>query len=619
MLTDKYHLPHNAIRIDEFNFMLNSVDLNKDYYFYRDLRMLFLKKQIESNTLKIYHRKYNSNLLNHKDSNVRMIYQSCIDNPNDENLEKLLSCQYTEAKTFKQVFNETVRDYTEFFAFLGLLPTYYKGKSGGEKKHFVTARLIDYRNKKISLEDLLLDFKFRNSSKDYDSLTMYQISLRPFVVALKVLQHYFDAGFTKIHSTILSAIVLYSKSENIDAFYSIFNDPTKEISDYKSNFPLESFSAIHKELIRATLFLRPYLIEMKYVNRVGKFYVKGDKKIENANYCERVAFCNSNIGLLTLTPVVGKLLFTLYEYSKKNISILNISDFFDSNVSRDDKNFLIDQLQTLGCIEKSDDLSIKVLEKKKQISVNPYSDFFDYEESKYVQSVINLNIYSESQSFFARNVSFENEMNLIRPIALGSDGEKYEKALYNLLKNYFNLFNVKWLGANATGQRLSDLYLKVNILDGTIKKTIAIIVECKAGKAIKAFDERKEVDDVLNSLAKESQQIDGVWYWVVDGDSLPSVDDHGGYRDNALSKSFIEKLNVIQFSISESMRIPTIVTAFSFDAINNYLCYLYDKIGNIHPNINSLNRLNVPHFWRWSKKFMNLQYVIVHKELSLGA
>ena len=26
----------------------------------------------------------------------------------------------------------------------------------------------------------------------------------------------------------------------------------------------------------------------------------------------------------------------------------------------------------------------------------------------------------------------------------------------------------------------------------------------------------------------------------------------------------------------------------------------------------------VPHFWRWSKKFMNLQYVMIHKELNIG-
>ena len=151
-----------------------------------------------------------------------------------------------------------------------------------------------------------------------------------------------------------------------------------------------------------------------------------------------------------------------------------------------------------------------------------------------------------------------------------------------------------------------------------VTKNIVIIVECKAGRAIRSFDERKEIDDVTNTLSRTNERIDGVWYWVVDGDSLPSVDEHGGYRSNSLSKSFIEKLNDIQFSVSEYMRVPTIVTAFSFEAIKNYISYLYDKVGVKNNNIISLNKVNVPHFWRWSKKFMNLQYVMVHKELRLG-
>ena len=170
VLTQKYHLPHNAIRIDEFNFMLECIDLNKEFYSYKELRLLFLKEQIKQDVLKIFHKKYDSNLKEHLNLQIREIYTRCINNPTDENLNDLLNCQYSKAKTFKQIFNETTRDYTEFFAFLGLLPTYYKGKAGGENKHFVSERLREYRKGEVSLEQLILDFKYRNSSKNYEVL-----------------------------------------------------------------------------------------------------------------------------------------------------------------------------------------------------------------------------------------------------------------------------------------------------------------------------------------------------------------------------------------------------------------------------------------------------------------
>jgi len=179
------------------------------------------------------------------------------------------------------------------------------------------------------------------------------------------------------------------------------------------------------------------------------------------------------------------------------------------------------------------------------------------------------------------------------------------------------LFNVNWYGANSIGQRLSDITLVTKIQNEDRIQNIVIIIECKAGNAIRAYDERKERADVINTLTKIKQnehQIDGVWYWVVNGNSLPSVDSHGGYRRNEYSKSFVEKLNDIQFSVSEMMRVPAIVTGFSFDSIKNYLCYLHSKTGEI----DIINQIDVPHFWKWSRKFFNLQYVTVHKDLRLN-
>ena len=79
VLESKYHLPHNAIRVDEFEYMLSIIDLNKEYYLYYDLKMLILQCQIRDDKLKIFHPAYHNNLLNHPNKLIRMIYQNCID------------------------------------------------------------------------------------------------------------------------------------------------------------------------------------------------------------------------------------------------------------------------------------------------------------------------------------------------------------------------------------------------------------------------------------------------------------------------------------------------------------------------------------------------------------
>ena len=46
----------------------------------------------------------------------------------------------------------------------------------------------------MSLSEIVLGMKFRNASKDYSNFEMYDITLRPFVVALKILQYAKDKG-----------------------------------------------------------------------------------------------------------------------------------------------------------------------------------------------------------------------------------------------------------------------------------------------------------------------------------------------------------------------------------------------------------------------------------------
>lgn len=624
MLEERYHLPHNSVRIDEFKHMLGCIDLSKEYYFYDELRLHFLKSQIKDNTLQVFHPAYHKNLLNHKSGYIRHLYEKACQNPSDENLKKLLACQYTDKKTFKQVFNETVRDYTEFFAFLGLLTTYYKGRTGGEKKHYVTQRLKDYRSGLITIEDLLLEFRYRNTSKDYESLSMYSITVRPFCIALKALKYYFDKGFSSVCCGVLSAIVTYAHNENIDSLLELFKNPTLPIEDYEKSFVIpegQTFSNIKRELGRATTMLKPYLEYLGYVksNPKGSHYFKGTKKIADNLFAEKAAFCNCDIGNVALTPVIGKVIYKMYSLTKRKVSSVSVTDLFDSNII-DEKDFLLSEFKKLGCILSYDENNVQLADFVNQYSINPFTEFFEIDDCNYVDGRFNMSFSSEEMIIKRRNEIIENELDVLKPIALGSNGQLYEESLYKLIKSHFPVFNTIWYGANSTGKRLSDIVIRTKIRDDHGVKNILIIVECKAGNAIRSFDERKEKDDIQNTLQKEKElgtAIDGVWYWVVDSDALPSVDEHGGYRSNAESRSFVEKLNAIQFDVSEIMRVPTIVTVFSFEAIRSYIQYLNDKIGMLGDT--AISKVDIPHFWRWSKKFMNLQYVMVHKELRLNA
>lgn len=621
MFSSKYHLPHNAVRIDEFNHMLNSIDLNKEFYTYKELRLLFLQKQIASNKLSDFHNKYDQNLREHRSHIIRGIYNDAIICPSEENLNRLLEVQYTPRKTFKQVWNETVRDYTEFFAFLGLLPTYYKGRAGGDNRHYVSDRLKCYIQGELSLEDLLLDFKFRNTSKNEDNYEMYSITVRPFVVALKALKYFFDNGFNRVNRNIISAIVVYAKNDSDSSIYELckcFDNPESSINTYCDMFA--SGDSVQRELGRASTFLSPYLRAMGYVEDLQgvSYYTRGTRTIDLNSFPSQAVYCGTRIGSsgIALTPEIGQVIYQLLGLAKKRIESVPYSRVFRENMDINDQRFIVEELSSMGCIScDTNSQTIFIHPVNKQFAINPYTDFYTCSDSNFVNNIDFTRTNLEGIRVENTYQEFDNDISLIEPIAKGSNGAKYEEAIYNLLQKHFPVFNAKWYGQSSAGQRLSDIYITTNILDDENQpQKIAIIIECKAGNAIRAIDERKEADDIKRTLSKNNgDKVSGVWYWIVDSDSLPSVNSHGGYRSNDNSYSFIEKLNYLQYTILANKRVPSLVTAFSFDAIKGYLTYLYAQLNENGP-IEEINRINAPHFWVWSKKFMHLQYVQVYKE-----
>lgn len=52
-----YHLPHNAIRVDEFNYLIQCLDTTREAYTAKELQELFFEKEVVNNKFAIFHPK----------------------------------------------------------------------------------------------------------------------------------------------------------------------------------------------------------------------------------------------------------------------------------------------------------------------------------------------------------------------------------------------------------------------------------------------------------------------------------------------------------------------------------------------------------------------------------
>jgi len=195
-------------------------------------------------------------------------------------------------------------------------------------------------------------------------------------------------------------------------------------------------------------------------------------------------------------------------------------------------------------------------------------------------------------------------------IAKASDGECYEVFLNELLQDKFDKKNVKHFGSMSSGQRLSDICYFTDVIDESgEKERILNIVEAKAGNAIKSLDERKEIDNIINLLMElnnKKVKFDGVWFQLVNGDSIPRQHGHGGFRSaRNYQYSFEEKLLRIHMAIMNQIWKPVLVTAFSYKEYYNFLQNI--NLQNERP----ISKVTTPHYWVWSKKFMDLNYVSI--------
>ena len=242
-----FHLPHNAIIPEEVEFIISLIDENEEYYIYDDLKAMMFEEEIKRDVFEKFHSGVYKNFMSNK---ILLSYYNHIKD-GTMNYNDIKNIRYTLNKTLNGCWNEYARDYFEFLAFTGLMPSYYKGKSiESEKRHYVGNTLKRYKAGKITFSDILFNMKFRNASKNSDNIEQYDVRNRPFVVVLKIMDILKSKGYEKISADTLSYLTRNIKDED-DIDVSLINPIVR--SSFSENE--------YKEIQRGTLFLRRHLIE----------------------------------------------------------------------------------------------------------------------------------------------------------------------------------------------------------------------------------------------------------------------------------------------------------------------------------------------------------------------
>lgn len=559
-----FHFPHNAIVPNEIKFIISLIDENKEYYLYDDLKAMMFEEEIKQNVFEKYHSRMYNNFL--KDDRLLSYYKG-IKNGTLK-YSDIRNEPYSNKKTLNGCWNEQARDYFEFFAFTGLMPSYYKGKSiENEKRHYIGNTLKRYKAGEISYTDILFNMKFRNASKNSDNIEQYNVRNRPFVVLLKIMNMFKVKGYKKIDANTLSYITR-----------NIRNEDEIDLSLIRPIVRSEFSETDYKEIQRGTLFLKRHLIEgigLKVAENRPLVFDLEEFDINNYLFKDKSIFIGDLFDDLEVTPLFLKCLAHPEKIEDElrqhfiDLELINENNcsLYDFNIDTDlaDRNLVRQYLNTIKTIDKI-----------------PVSD----------------------------RIESTDEFKKGKEISESGNGTAYEEFLYELLKNKFGEDCITYMGANTIAERVSDIVWDIIMLnDDNTKTKLRIIVEAKSGGAITQFDERKEIDNIINTLKDDriKTKYDGIWYMVVDSNRIPQTNNiHGGYREGGNRLSFKQKLLKIQSTIMPQTMKLTMVTAFSYVEFMKFI----DAI-DYNKEIKYISRIQAPDFWTWSNKFLGTSYVTV--------
>jgi len=613
-------MPHNTALMGEFIFLLDILDIEKKQYTFKEISELLLVEEIKQDKFREFHgnmpyRIFTEKIPPDKDHLLKKFrqiskkgykeaaqtliekrkktFRNFLKNP-EKNINEFLNVQYKPTKTWKQNWVEFVRDYVDFAAYCGLIPCYYKlpGEKSSEKDGYVISDdLIAYKKGDIDLSQILLRFKYSNSSINTRRYPQFNIRVRPFYLALKLLNELKDNGIEKIERRLLFGSVSSFRDENElnEAVHYAMNFIKKEgnvLSEQNSS------GSVSREAGRVATGMVPFLIGLDLVEQTKdrgitffRITKKGEKLLDSC--APNSIYFGEYVNGIFYSPLLAYLLRIFCDCSKKGIDAVNIKKIQSKvNVDTTLLNEILNEIKNIyPCpLKKVEKGVIYLNDFPHQYAVTPFVDFASLKEARFVLSgSIPLKIRKLEKLVLPP----EEILNKLEKYALSDDGSKYEEVIEKALKQLPGI--AKRLGQARGFARLSDVVWLVDVpIDGEFKKVL-VIIEVKAGKAIKSFKETKEIDDIKNTILEFRQifpELYGIWILIVDSNQVPSIERHGGYRGaGRYQLSFRDKLLRIHQSILTSFGKPVLVTAFDVYSFIEYYKYLYSNLHEMDTDV----------------------------------
>ena len=626
--------------------MLRALDPEKtgqSAYTFREICRIMLVDQVKSDKFKDFHPKPYDIFTKPSPPDLDTLYEKAgryrarkiaverkeawrrfLRNP-DRNYEEFVDVRYKPTKTWRQNWVEFVRDYADMAAYCGLLPCYYKNLNAASEEdgYVFSDRGRAYLKGKIGPEFVMMGMKYANSSISLMRWTQFNIQVRPFYAALRLLIELEKRGVKLIDKKLLGAAVgcLRTEDEIGDAAESIRSDFGSPIASFNHR-PITPRDFM-REGERFSLSLVSFLTRWKLVE------VKGERisLVRITDYGREIAdrtpqhafFYNSLLGPIKPTPLVGHLLhlFTLAAMGGKNqVDLARLIDQMKEAVDTkeiDEALTLIKNRLDPSPIRSIADGTIQLNSIAHQYAITPATDFSSSGEAAFVErgiGAIKVKAPPVIQASPPKAV-----VTRLRSVAHGSDGSEYEDVLAEALKE-LKVGKVIPLGHRVAGQRYTDIVWEVPIIEseGGTQKDILVVIEAKAGGAIRAFDERATKDDIKNTLrdrySKSLHNVEGIMIWVVDSSKLPAVSGtHGGAREG--SKTFQEKMFELHMLTSYANKV-VVVVAMSVDSFIEYYSYLF---GTLPQQKLPLTEVTYQNFWIWGKAFRPISgYVFIYDD-----
>ena len=628
-----FHFPHNSALREEFDFMLEILNQEKTgqrVYTITEICEKMLIEQVKEKVFEDFHPKPYAIFTKFLPPDMPTLqkkmgkkkaktlakkriqaYKNFASNP-EKQIHAFLSTQYKPTKTWKQNWIEFVRDYADLAAYCGLLPAFFKNpyRDSPEDGYVVSDNMISYLKGELSFEEVLMSMKYANSSINLERYYQFNIDVRPFYSALKILEILKSRGVELVEYSLLAAVVSCLRNEDE------IESAVKLILKTYTNKPIARFGdkplkqAFHREAVRFSLSLLSFLKSANLITfhhtkrrRYVRITEKGETLLKKTP--GRAVFYTHKLEGIVVTPLIGYLLnlFSVSVRKRKKILDFNLlHKNLKGIVSKKELEDTILRLSNLKLppIKNFKKPIIELPSIENQYSVVSVVDFASSHEAKFVDEGIGaIPEYVKKVEIIAPP---PETLSLLFETAISSKGDEYEDALAEALKG-LKFGTVTQYGHKKRARRYLDLVWEVPIIDSVTnsERTLLVLIEAKSGEAIKQLDERILIDNAKQTIRvyrRKLHKICGIWIWVLDGRKLPAITPvHGGARLG--TKTFLEKLNELVL-LTMYVNRPIIVTAMNIDCFTEYFSFLYSILKEA---TEPLNEINTPQFWVWGSLF----------------